>query len=249
MTFFHLKADPEIQTLLPLLSKDTDLAKICLACTEHWLDGVELHIERRYSATVVASAEGYPGPYAKHKPITLQKPAEDIFIFHAGTSRRNDKLITTGGRVIAATATATTLEDAIARAYCGITTIKFEGMYFRKDIAHRAFQSQKIQGNNKSDTLLTYASAGVSIDAGNDLVSRIKATVKTTSRPGADAIIGGFGGAFDLAKANYGANAPIILGAIDGVGTKLKIAYAMDKHSTVGIDLGKAAMLQHVLET
>lgn len=84
---------------------------------------------------------------------------------------------------------------------------------------------------------MTYADAGVSIDAGNDLVTAIKAAVKSTRRPGADAEIGGFGGALDLASAGFGKDAPIIVQAIDGIGTKLKVAFAMDKFNTVGIDL------------
>jgi len=83
---------------------------------------------------------------------------------------------------------------------------------------------------------MTYAAAGVSIDAGNNLVKRIKAAVASTKRPGADAEIGGFGGAIDLKAAGYD-EAPVLVQAIDGVGTKLKIAFAMDKHDTVGIDL------------
>ncbi|KAK0612738.1 Bifunctional purine biosynthetic protein ADE1 [Lasiodiplodia hormozganensis] len=83
---------------------------------------------------------------------------------------------------------------------------------------------------------MTYASAGVSIDAGNELVQRIKASVKSTRRAGADAEIGGFGGTFDLAAAGY-KEAPILVGAIDGIGTKVKIAFEMGKHDTVGIDL------------
>ncbi|KAF2496776.1 phosphoribosylformylglycinamidine cyclo-ligase-like protein [Lophium mytilinum] len=83
---------------------------------------------------------------------------------------------------------------------------------------------------------LTYASAGVSIEAGNELVQRIKAAVKSTKRPGADAEIGGFGGMFDLKAAGY-TEPPILVGAIDGIGTKVKIAFEMGKHDTVGIDL------------
>jgi homoserine kinase len=86
------------------------------------------------------------------------------------------------------------------------------------------------------DTPMTYASAGVSIDAGNALVSRIKSSVHATKRSGTDAIIGGFGGSFDLAAAGYDAT-PILIQAIDGVGTKLKIAFAVGKYDTVGIDL------------
>ncbi|QDS70512.1 hypothetical protein FKW77_010241 [Venturia effusa] len=83
---------------------------------------------------------------------------------------------------------------------------------------------------------MTYAAAGVSIDAGNALVKRIKASVASTKRSGTDAVIGGFGGALDLQAAGY-KEAPILIQAIDGVGTKLKIAFAVGKYDTVGIDL------------
>lgn len=86
------------------------------------------------------------------------------------------------------------------------------------------------------DTGMTYADAGVSIDSGNELVRSIKAAVASTRRPGADAEIGGFGGALDLTAAGY-TEPPILIQAIDGVGTKLKVAFAMDDFSTVGIDL------------
>lgn len=86
------------------------------------------------------------------------------------------------------------------------------------------------------DSGMTYAASGVSIDAGNELVKSIKAAVASTKRPGADAEIGGFGGALDLVAAGY-SEPPIIVQAIDGIGTKLKIAFAMNDLSTVGIDL------------
>ena len=81
----------------------------------------------------------------------------------------------------------------------------------------------------------TYQQAGVSIDAGNLLVEKIKASVKATKRRGADAELGGFGGLFDLAAAGY--TDPILVSGTDGVGTKLKIAQAIRKHDTIGIDL------------
>lgn len=83
---------------------------------------------------------------------------------------------------------------------------------------------------------MTYADAGVSIDAGNQFVDKIKQAVKSTRRPGADAEIGGFGGALDLKAAGYD-EPPILIQAIDGVGTKLKIAFAMEEFWQVGIDL------------
>ena len=226
--------DPETQTLLSLLSKDTDLAKVMVACTEHWLDGVKLSIEPKFAATVVACAEGYPSSYAKNRKITLHETAQDTMIFHAGTVVSDHRLISIGGRVIASTATAGTLEDAVKKAYEGMATIKFEGMHFRKDIAHRAFE---VKPNATDEEALTYASAGVSIEAGNTLVERIKRDVKSTRRPGADGDIGGFGGALDLAAAGFHEKSPTLILCTDGVGTKLKLAYQMNKHDTIGIDV------------
>ncbi|MBD3844943.1 phosphoribosylformylglycinamidine cyclo-ligase [Bosea sp. SSUT16] len=82
---------------------------------------------------------------------------------------------------------------------------------------------------------LTYAQAGVDIDAGNAMVDEIKPLVRATRRPGADAEIGGFGGLFDLKAAGF--NDPILVAANDGVGTKVKIAIESGLHSTIGIDL------------
>jgi phosphoribosylformylglycinamidine cyclo-ligase len=82
---------------------------------------------------------------------------------------------------------------------------------------------------------LTYADAGVDIDAGNRLVDLIKPMVRATARPGADAEIGGFGGLFDLKGAGF--KDPVLVAATDGVGTKLKIAIETGIHSGIGIDL------------
>src|ERR687885_853778 len=82
---------------------------------------------------------------------------------------------------------------------------------------------------------LTYAQAGVDIDAGNAMVAAIKPLVRATRRPGADAEIGGFGGLFDLKAAGF--RDPILVAANDGVGTKVKIAVETGRHDTIGIDL------------
>jgi phosphoribosylformylglycinamidine cyclo-ligase len=86
-----------------------------------------------------------------------------------------------------------------------------------------------------ADKGLTYAEAGVDIDAGNRMVELIKPLVRATARPGADAEIGGFGGLFDLKRAGY--SDPILVAATDGVGTKVKIAIETGVHATIGIDL------------
>jgi phosphoribosylformylglycinamidine cyclo-ligase len=82
---------------------------------------------------------------------------------------------------------------------------------------------------------LTYAQAGVDIDAGNRMVDLIKPLVRATARRGADAEIGGFGGLFDLKRAGFAD--PVLVAATDGVGTKVKIAIETGRHSTIGIDL------------
>jgi phosphoribosylformylglycinamidine cyclo-ligase len=82
---------------------------------------------------------------------------------------------------------------------------------------------------------LTYAQAGVDIDAGNRLVDMLKPLVRATARPGADAEIGGFGGLFDLKRAGF--SDPVLVAATDGVGTKVKIAVDTGRHDTIGIDL------------
>jgi phosphoribosylformylglycinamidine cyclo-ligase len=82
---------------------------------------------------------------------------------------------------------------------------------------------------------LTYAQAGVDIDAGNALVERIKPLAKSTRRPGAEAALGGFGALFDLKAAGY--DDPLLVTTTDGVGTKLKVAIEAGIHDTVGIDL------------
>lgn len=225
--------DPETQTLLPLMSQDTDLAKIMVACTEHWLSGVSIKIDDKFSATVVVAAGGYPEAYKKGTPMQVDTPPADTNIFHAGTIIKDNQLQTSGGRVIAAQASAETLEEAVKKAYLGVAHIKFDGMYNRKDIAHRAF---KAAAASKEKEALTYASAGVDIERGNVFVERIKKAVASTKQPGADGEIGGFGGEVNMEKAGF-ASAPIIVGAIDGVGTKLMVAQAMNKHDTVGIDL------------
>ena len=82
---------------------------------------------------------------------------------------------------------------------------------------------------------LTYAQAGVSIDAGAELVERIKPLAKSTRRAGSEPSLGGFGALFDLKAAGY--DDPLLVTTTDGVGTKLKVAIETGIHDTVGIDL------------
>lgn len=111
--------DPETQTLLPLMSKDTDLAEIMIACVDGDLDAVDVKVDDKFSATVVVAAGGYPGTYAKGTPMTVGNPPADTNIFHAGTTIQDGQLQSAGGRVIAAQAVAETLEQAVKNAYTG----------------------------------------------------------------------------------------------------------------------------------
>lgn len=81
-----------------------------------------------------------------------------------------------------------------------------------------------------------YSRAGVDIDAADALIERIKPLATATRIPGATSGLGGFGGVFDLAAAGYGAGAPRLVSGTDGVGTKLRVAFATERHDTVGID-------------
>lgn len=126
--------DPETQALLPLLK--TDLVEIAEWVIEERLKGKKLEWEKGAAVCVVLTSEGYPGRYKKGAVITgTEGIAEDILLFHAGTAKRGDKLVTNGGRVIGVTAKGEDLKEARENAYRGVKAISFPGMQFRKDIA------------------------------------------------------------------------------------------------------------------
>ncbi|KAL7958038.1 phosphoribosylglycinamide synthetase [Trichoderma compactum] len=130
--------DPETQSMMLLLSQDTDLAAVLLSCTQGTLRDTRLSVRPGYACNVVISWAGYPGQYSAGKPISLGPiHSPDIHIFHAGTKLIGNVLHTAGGRVFSVAAYGDSLEDAAKRAYQGVKVIKFEGMYFRTDIASR----------------------------------------------------------------------------------------------------------------
>ncbi len=129
--------DPETQVVLPLL--DSDLVDIALAVHEQRLGQFRLKLSTKSAACVVLASGGYPDAYEKGKLISgLDKLPEDIITFHAGTQIRDGELVTSGGRVMALTAVADSLETAIQRIYSSVQTVEFDGMQFRSDIAKRA---------------------------------------------------------------------------------------------------------------
>jgi phosphoribosylamine--glycine ligase len=128
--------DPEAQVLLPLL--ENDLVDIFLACIEGRLADVDVRWKPAHAVCVVKASGGYPGPYEKGKPITGVEAANalpDTVVFQAGTKLDGETLVTSGGRVLAVTSVGTSLAEARAKAYEGVSLIDFEGAQNRSDIA------------------------------------------------------------------------------------------------------------------
>jgi phosphoribosylamine--glycine ligase len=134
--------DPETQAVLPLL--DTPLDELLLACAQQKLgEQPPIKWKSAKAVCVVAASGGYPDAYAKGKTITGIAPAEaqNAIVFHAGTKLDGEEIITDGGRVLGVTALGNSFESAIALAYQAIDLIKFEEIYYRRDIGHRLARS------------------------------------------------------------------------------------------------------------
>jgi phosphoribosylamine--glycine ligase len=123
--------DPETQVVLPLLK--TDLLDIIDAVIDEKLHLINVEWKDETAVTVVLASGGYPSSYQKGKEITIGD-TEGLTVYHAGTEMKNGKLVTNGGRVFAVTALGKNIADARAKVYNKINNIKFEGMFFRKDI-------------------------------------------------------------------------------------------------------------------
>jgi phosphoribosylamine---glycine ligase len=130
--------DPETQVILPLL--ETPLVDLLEACIEQRLASLlPITWYPAVATCVVVSAGGYPGNYKKGQPITsVAPPVANSIIFQAGTTIKQGQLVTDGGRVLSVTAFGTSFQQSIDIAYQAITTVQFEGMYYRQDIGQRA---------------------------------------------------------------------------------------------------------------
>jgi phosphoribosylamine--glycine ligase len=133
--------DPETQPILMRLKSDL------LTLVEHAIDGtldqVDAEWDRRAALGVVLAARGYPGDPSKGDEITLpEKDGADVHVFHAGTSEKDGKVVTNGGRVLCVTALGDKVKMAAERAYEVVDRIRFDGMQFRRDIGHRAFKKR-----------------------------------------------------------------------------------------------------------
>ncbi|MBN1929110.1 MAG: phosphoribosylamine--glycine ligase [Chlorobiaceae bacterium] len=131
--------DPETQVVLPMLK--SDLFDALLASVDGGLEAVPFEMQAGAAATVVMASAGYPDSYETGREITIDPAVNDlegVLVFHAGTRREGDTLVTSGGRVLSVTASAPSLREALDRAYRAVDAIGFEGAYFRRDIGAKA---------------------------------------------------------------------------------------------------------------
>ena len=132
--------DPETQVVLPLL--ESDLLTVMRAVTDGKLAETEVKFADKSACCVVMASDGYPQHYEKGFEITIpdeQKP----YVYVAGATQKEGKLVTSGGRVLNVTATAPTLKDAIEKAYQRVEKIHFDNAYCRRDIGKRALDAIK----------------------------------------------------------------------------------------------------------
>lgn len=131
--------DPETQVVLPRMR--SDILPVLLACCNGDLQGRRLDYDDAACVTVVMASGGYPGPYEKGKEIKGIDAAESdpaVIVFHAGTRREGDRLLTNGGRVLNVTACASDIPRAIEKVYTAVRRIAFTGAHYRTDIGKKA---------------------------------------------------------------------------------------------------------------
>lgn len=132
--------DPETEAIV--LRLENDILDLFNAAIDGTAASLAIHLKPGASATVIAASGGYPGKYASGKVISGVDPAQPeqdgVVIFHAGTAIKEGQLVTAGGRVLAVSAAAPDLQEALNKIYERMKTISFEGMQYRRDIGHRA---------------------------------------------------------------------------------------------------------------
>jgi len=138
--------DPEIQAILPLLS--SDLVPILDDAVEGRLSTTTCEWSSESCACVVLVSGGYPGDFRIGKEIQGLEPLKnrrELLVFHAGTKKDRERLVTWGGRVLNIVGRGADLEEALKRAYDAISAISFEGMVYRKDIGMRALKKPVVR--------------------------------------------------------------------------------------------------------
>jgi phosphoribosylamine--glycine ligase len=136
--------DPEAQPIL--LRLKSDLIELCIAALDQRLDLIKAEWDGRASLGVVMAAGGYPESYRKGDLISglPEKEQEGIKVFHAATKTQNGKIVTSGGRVLCATALGISVTEAQSRAYELVKHITWDDVYYRTDIGYRAVARETV---------------------------------------------------------------------------------------------------------
>mgnify|MGYP001467417683 CR=1 FL=1 len=124
--------DPETQVVIPRIKND--LLQIINKCIDEKINEIDLDIKENFTTTVILAADGYPESYKKGDEINNLEEFENSKIFHAGTSKKDDKILSNGGRVLACTGFGKRLDDALKNSYRLANNIAWKNKYFRKDI-------------------------------------------------------------------------------------------------------------------
>jgi len=124
--------DPETEVVLPRIQND--LVDLLKAVADQKLAEMELQLDERTATTVMTVSGGYPGSYEKGKEITGIESIKDSLVFHAGTTLKEGKVVTDGGRVMAITSFGSDFKTALSKSYENVEKLTFEGMNYRKDL-------------------------------------------------------------------------------------------------------------------
>ena len=132
--------DPETQVVLPLL--EVDLVAVLEACIDGTLSDCDVRWKNEAAVCVVLAAGGYPGEYQRGDVIGGMDAAtaRGAVVFHAGTVHAGNHTVTNGGRVLGVTAVGEDIAAAVKKVYPAVEQIHYQGMHYRKDIAHRALK-------------------------------------------------------------------------------------------------------------
>lgn len=128
--------DPETEVVM--LRLKNDLAELLLATAQGKLDQIKVEHDNRVACTVMAVSGGYPGEYEKGKPISglPEQPQQESIVFHAGTTEKDGAVLTAGGRVLCVSSYGSSIPGAVQASMEVLENIRFDGMYFRKDIGY-----------------------------------------------------------------------------------------------------------------
>jgi phosphoribosylamine---glycine ligase len=124
--------DPETQSVMARIQ--SDFLELLLACAKGELENKTITVDPNFALTIVVASDGYPDEYEKGMVISGLEEATEALVFHAGTKKKNNEVLTDGGRVLGITGKGKTLKEAQANAYAAAEKINWEGVYYRWDI-------------------------------------------------------------------------------------------------------------------